>query len=84
MFPKWKDWDLDYTRKGLLKKRAGKALRICVLVAAIVGAVKLRQEGGSFGNMAHVLRQVVRSSLLTVLDGSLAVNRWISQLVGGI
>lgn len=84
MFPKWSDWNLEYTRKGLLKKRAGKALRICALVAVIVGANRLRKDGGSLGNLPSLLRQIVRSSLLTVLDVNMAVNRRISQVVSKV
>ncbi len=84
MFPKWKDWNLQYTRKGLLKKRAGRALRICALVAVIVGAYNLRKDGGSLGNLPGLLRQIVRSSLLTVLDLNQAVNQRIRQVVSKV
>lgn len=84
MFPKWSDWNLEYTRKGLLKKRAGKALRICALVSVIVGANRLRKDGGSLGNLPSLLRQIVRSSLLTVLDVNMAVNRRISQVMSKV
>jgi hypothetical protein len=84
MFPKWSDWNLEYTRKGLLKKRARNALKICALVAVIVGANRLRKDGGSLVNLPGLLRQIVRSSLLTLLDINMAVNHRISQVVNRV
>ncbi|KAL8802400.1 MAG: hypothetical protein Q9182_003823 [Xanthomendoza sp. 2 TL-2023] len=70
MFPKWSDWDLQYTRKGLLKKRARQASGILLLVAVIVGAYALRQQGsGVFSGLQslnHLLRKYMKQSLISV------------------
>lgn len=81
MFPKWSDWDLQYTRKGLLKKRARQASGILLLVVVIVAAYVLWQQGSGvfFGlqNLNHLLRRYVKQTLI----GAWAmVNRGITML----
>ncbi|KAL8739066.1 MAG: hypothetical protein Q9181_000248 [Wetmoreana brouardii] len=69
MFPKWNDWDLQYTRKGLLKKRARQAMSILLLISVIVGAYVLRGEGSgmydSFQGFNHLLRRYLKQGLLS-------------------
>ena len=81
MFPKWSDWDLHYTGKGTMKKKARQAFRICALVAAVVGVYRLRKDGQGLGNLPSLFRQVIRSSLLTAIDRGIAVNSWLRQEV---
>ncbi|KAL8944088.1 MAG: hypothetical protein Q9216_000679 [Gyalolechia sp. 2 TL-2023] len=45
MFPKWSDWDLQYTRKGLIKKQTQRALNILLIASIIIGAYSMRQQG---------------------------------------
>ncbi|KAL8781921.1 MAG: hypothetical protein Q9194_000114 [Teloschistes cf. exilis] len=50
MFPKWSDWDFQYTRKGLLKRQARQALSVLLVASVVVGAYTLRSavlKGGS-------------------------------------
>ena len=81
MFPKWSDWDFSYTKKGLMKQQAKQqakqALQLCALVAVIVGLYTLRKDGEGFGALPRLIRQMVRSSLLTV-DG------WLRQVVSKV
>ena len=84
MFPKWSDWNFDYTQKGQMKKKARRAFRICALVATIVGIYKLRKDGESLGDLPGLLRQMVRSSLLTVMDSSLALHSRLRQMVSRV
>ncbi|KAL8910846.1 MAG: hypothetical protein Q9171_003884 [Xanthocarpia ochracea] len=81
MFPKWSDWDLQYTRKGLLKKRARQASGLLLLLIIIVGGYALRQQGsGIFSglySLNHLLRRSVKQALFSA---SGLVNRAISRL----
>ncbi|KZF22262.1 putative flavin-binding monooxygenase [Xylona heveae TC161] len=44
-FPKWRDWNMQYTRKGLIKRRLGQTLKLCVIFAAIAAATSWWQAG---------------------------------------
>lgn len=81
MFPKWGDWDLQYTRKGLLKKQAQRALNVLLLVVVIAGPYILRrQSAGSSANLqgfSHIAGWYLKQALLGV---SGLVNRAITML----
>ncbi|KAL8736242.1 MAG: hypothetical protein Q9166_000397 [cf. Caloplaca sp. 2 TL-2023] len=81
MFPKWSDWDFQYTRKGLLKKRARQALGILLFIAVIGGAYALRQQNSgvfsSLYNLNHLRRRYVKQGLINVWG---LVNRAITML----
>ena len=81
MFPKWSDWDLQYTRKGLLKKRARQASGLLLLLVVIVGGYALRQQGtgifSGLNTLNHLLRRFVKQVLFSASD---LVNRAISRL----
>lgn len=66
MFPTWNDWDIKYTRKGLLKKSAITLLKTVAFVALILGIVKQRQHG-----LLPRARAYLRGVVKTVLfDGA--------------
>lgn len=67
MFPKWSDWNVTYTRKGILKNRLRKGLEFAGLAAAILLVYQLRQEGG---NIIDFTRSLVRSGALLVQRGA--------------
>ncbi|KAL8763405.1 MAG: hypothetical protein Q9184_000793 [Pyrenodesmia sp. 2 TL-2023] len=81
MFPKWSDWDLQYTRKGLVKRQVTQALGVLLLVAVIVGAFRLRQ--GSSGNYPSLqgftllVRRYLKQGLMAILT---LLNRGITML----
>jgi len=77
MFPKWKDWNVTYTRKGLLKYRLRQALKYIAFAAAIVGMVRMRQSGRSLVDLPSLLREYVRFGLLSILS---TVNRGIATV----
>jgi hypothetical protein len=67
MFPRWKDWTVTYTRKGLLKHRVWQASKYIAFAAAIVGMVRTMQAGRSLLDIPNHLQQYVRSGLLSIL-----------------
>lgn len=77
MFPKWTDWNVTYTRKGLLKQRLWQALKYIAFAAAIVGMYRTRQAGQSMVDIPNLLRQYVSFGLLRIL---VTVNRVIAKV----
>ena len=67
MFPKWSDWNISYTTKGLWKQRIKRILALAAFAATIVGAFRLRQSGMSIKSLPGQLQQFVRSTVLQVL-----------------
>ena len=71
MFPRWSDWDIEYTRKGLIKKRIRHGLKYVAFAAIIVGLYQARRSGENFGTLYDALWRRSRSlvvGLLTVLQ----------------
>ena len=81
MFPKWNDWDLQYTRKGLWKKRAKRTLEVIVAASVVIGAVRFQRSGlGALAGLQHLnrlLRRYIKQSLFSVWG---IVNRGIQAL----
>lgn len=44
MFPKWSDWNIQYTTKGLIKQRIKQTLQTLTLLASIVGLYYIRKD----------------------------------------
>ncbi len=62
MFPTWSDWDITYTRKGLTKRTATRALKPLALALLILGVVQQRHNGPVTGVIAQ-LKALVRALL---------------------
>lgn len=45
MFPKWSDWRISYTTKGLLKKRLGQLFKAVVATIAFVALRNMHESG---------------------------------------
>jgi cation diffusion facilitator CzcD-associated flavoprotein CzcO len=44
-FPKWDDWNIAYTNKGIWNMRRIRAMRVLAVTLAVVGAYRVRQSG---------------------------------------
>lgn len=60
MFPKYSDWNIVYTRKGLVKLYLRRGLRGLVLVALLVGGWKARQKGVGLADLRAGALRLVR------------------------
>lgn len=69
MFPKWRDWHIQYTSKGLLKYRLRQALKYVAFAAAIVGLYRARKKGVAVTALPGLLRMFVREGALRLLNG---------------
>lgn len=68
MFPKWGDWNIEYTRKGLIKQRISQAMQVLTLAASIIGAYYIRNDfWGGLRIIQQVSRQYVKFGLLQLL-----------------
>jgi cation diffusion facilitator CzcD-associated flavoprotein CzcO len=68
MFPRYADWDVQYTSKGLLRKRLRAAVRLVGLMAAVAALVYARSYG------VDGVLSLLRSWLRNGLDG---VRGWL-------
>ena len=67
MFPMWSNYDIQYTRKGLIKKWIRQTLTSLTVVAGIITLYHARKQGQSFATLSDVLRQRARG-LVDVLS----------------
>lgn len=67
MFPKWSNYNIQYTRTGLIKKRIRQALTFLVSVAGIVTLYQARKQGQSFASLYDLLRQRARGLVAGIL-----------------
>ena len=67
MFPKWSDWNIQYTRKGLIKHRVSQAGKVVFLLGAIVGAYYIRKDvRGGLRAIVGLSQHLLRSALIGV------------------
>ena len=66
MFPNWSNYDIQYTRKGLIKKWIRRALSSLIFVAGIITLYQARKHGQTFASAYGILQQQARG-LITVL-----------------
>ena len=68
MFPKWGDWNIQYTTKGLIKQRIRQTLRLLTLLASIVGLYYMRKDvRGGLRAFDSSVKQQVKFGLLRLL-----------------
>jgi cation diffusion facilitator CzcD-associated flavoprotein CzcO len=70
LFPKWSDWNIQYTRKGLFKQRIQYAVRVLLAALGIFGVYRWRQSGGNFNSARLALQRhlyTILSQLMHVL-----------------
>ncbi|KAF2832951.1 FAD/NAD(P)-binding domain-containing protein [Ophiobolus disseminans] len=77
-FPRWSDWNIEYTSKGIWNMRRRRATRILAMVLAIVGAYRLRRSGMGVGDVKRMLQKLVRGSAASVLQVLGDVRRQVS------
>ncbi|KAF1841159.1 FAD/NAD(P)-binding domain-containing protein [Cucurbitaria berberidis CBS 394.84] len=63
-FPKWDDWNIAYTSKGIWNIRRTKATRLLSVALAVVGAYRARQVGLGLKDIKAVLRKLVQGLLM--------------------
>ncbi|KAF1946136.1 FAD/NAD(P)-binding domain-containing protein [Clathrospora elynae] len=77
-FPRWNDWNIEYTPKGIAKMRRTRAMRILSVVLAIGGMYRLRRSGLGVEDVTAVMKYVVQGSLARLLRLWTAVRREVA------
>ena len=81
MFPKWSDWNFQYTRKGLIKNRIRKAVQVITVAAVVTGLFLAGRRNNGIRDapkeITILIRKYVKQGLLLVWD---MVNRGIRLL----
>lgn len=77
MFPKWSDWDIKYTRRGVIKARISKILKFLAFAATLVGIYWLQKSGVGLPGITSSLSAYLRAGVSRLL---LPVYRGIHQL----
>ncbi|KAF2869690.1 hypothetical protein BDV95DRAFT_608531 [Massariosphaeria phaeospora] len=81
VFPKWNDWNVAYTKKGVRRQRRTRALRLLALALAIVGIRSFRRSGLGLADVSAFLRQTLNAIVGKVLQaGSLLKEKTWSGL----
>lgn len=74
MFPRWGHYDIQYTRKGQIKRRVRQSVIYLTFVASIVGLYQARKRGEGLLSLFDTLRQQARGvvvGVLTHLEGGI-------------
>lgn len=58
-FPRWSDWDIAYTRKGMATKLQTKAVRLVAVSLAVVAAYRAHRRGIGAKDVRAMLQAVV-------------------------
>ncbi|KKY18474.1 putative fungal specific transcription [Diplodia seriata] len=77
MFPVWSDWNITYTRKGLVKLYLQRGLRVLTAVVLLIGAWKARQRGLKVAD----LRVAAKIGVGILLDRGIDLLRTAKQLL---
>lgn len=67
-FPKWNDWNIEYTNKGIARIRARRVVRALALVLVIGGAWRLWQSGLGLKDVKGLLRGAVQASFRNIME----------------
>ncbi|KAF3043171.1 hypothetical protein E8E12_006865 [Didymella heteroderae] len=67
-FPKYNDWNIAYTRKGISKIRRTRALRMVGVTLAIVGIYRWRKSGLGLRDIRGVVQNVLQGVLATLVQ----------------
>lgn len=67
-FPKYNDWNIVYTSKGISKIRRTKTLRLLIVTLAVVGVCRWRKSGLSVKNIRVMLQNVIHGVPATAIQ----------------
>ncbi|CAG5156972.1 uncharacterized protein ALTATR162_LOCUS4765 [Alternaria atra] len=62
-FPRWNDWNIEYTNKGIARMRARRVVRTLALVLAIGGVWRFKQSRLGLKDVKSLLRGAVQGSI---------------------
>ncbi|KAF9640073.1 putative flavin-binding protein [Lasiodiplodia theobromae] len=63
MFPKWSDWNITYTKRGLLKLYLQHGLRVLAVFVFLIGGWRARQRGLKVTDLRAALKHAVETAI---------------------
>ena len=80
MFPKWGDWDVQYTRKGFIRQKVKQALKVFAFTASIVGLYSIRKISASNGtSLLEVIKSMLKQGLSVGLGAFNKTVTWLEK-----
>jgi hypothetical protein len=73
-FPKYYDWNIAYTNKGISKIRRTRALRILGVTLAIIGVYRWRKSGLGLKDLRGTMQNVLQGVLATAVQAWTALK----------
>ena len=67
-FPRYNDWNIAYTSKGVSKIRRTRALRLLSATLAVVGVYRWRKSGLGVTDIRGMLQNVLQGVLATAVQ----------------
>jgi cation diffusion facilitator CzcD-associated flavoprotein CzcO len=69
-FPRWRDWSIQYTTKGTLKRVFSQSIKGLVIATLIVGAYQARKSGIRFKDHAQVWANSLKETSQVLLNAA--------------
>ncbi|KAH7114420.1 hypothetical protein B0J11DRAFT_540952 [Dendryphion nanum] len=66
-FPRWSDWNIQYTKKGIAAKRRRVLKKTIVLALGIIGAYRFYQSGLGVADVKELMKQLFQSIVGQIL-----------------
>lgn len=76
-FPRWKDWNIVYTSKGLAKIRRTRVTRLLLLTLMVIGTYRVRQNRLGVEDLKAAIRNCLQSYLLRLVQIGTFVKKQI-------
>jgi hypothetical protein len=67
MIPRWRDWNIAYTRKGQVKLAMARILKFCMLASVIFCTYKARRSGVDLKGQGQSLFAFIRETSTTLM-----------------
>ena len=61
MFPRWNDWNISYTSKGIRRRRVRRIIEVIAVAVMVLRLSQLRQKGYTLGDGPRVVRASVKA-----------------------
>lgn len=71
MFPRWGDWNVKYTARGLRKRRLAQIVRAVSAMVALLALIRAWKSGLGLRDGPTILRSYLRSALYGVLTSGI-------------
>ena len=80
MFPKWDDWDVQYTRKGLVRQKVKQSLKVLAFTVSVVGLYSIRKFSASSGaSIPEMFKSTLKQSLSIALEALDGTRTWLAK-----